>query len=88
MLRSGIAASYDSSTFSLISEEISMPISTVVVLVYPPIDMNESSSFPVFLPVLVIFFFEDSHSDWSEVKSQSSFNSYILGKEGLNWFFF
>lgn len=57
VLRSGIAASYDSSTFSLISEEISMPISTVVVLVYPPINMNESSSFPVFLPVLVIFFF-------------------------------
>lgn len=79
--RSGRAGHRD--ILFLARQEASTLISMADAPFYSPPAVNKSSSFPTSWPaLLVICLPNDSHSDWSQMKSQSSFDLHVSGSRG------
>jgi hypothetical protein len=71
MARNGTVGLYDSSLFSFWGASVLLCI--VVVLIYIPTNSVYRLIFPLNLTNICCCDLDDSHSDWSEVKSQCHF---------------
>jgi hypothetical protein len=66
--------------------ETSILLLIVVMLIYIPTNLVTGFFFCSFLPTFVVCILDDRHSDWSEVKSQCSFDLHFLYSQGC-WTF-
>jgi hypothetical protein len=78
--RTGIAGSYGSAIFSFLRSFILFYIA--VELMYIPTSSVEVYLFPPSSSAFVVCVIDDNHSDWSEVKSQCSFDLHFPYSQG------